>query len=99
MNGESCKLPFVKIDGQMILEYRSEGKASGYGSVFIHMGTSEENIYSGPAAFALYNTMKKFIQDRHAGSGDWFEVDTGHGKRWMERGRGGVHYERLEESA
>jgi hypothetical protein len=89
----------MKNVGDLILEYRPNGKVGGTGDVYIHVGTSAERIYSGPAGFALYEMMKQFIRARHAGSGDWFEQDTEHGKQWRERRISDVHYEKLEESA
>ena len=89
----------MKNDGELILEYRYGGKVGGTGTVFIHMGSNAEMIYSGPVGFALYEMMKRFIRDRHVGSGDWFEVDAQQGKQWRERKSSGVHYEKFEESA
>lgn len=82
----------MKIDGALILEYRNEGIHGSRGDVNIHEGTTTHCIYSGPYALAFYQTMKRFIAARHAGSGDWFERDTEHGKQWRERGTSGVVY-------
>jgi hypothetical protein len=76
----------MKIDGELILEYRKSGVCGGTGEVYVHMYPRAERIYSGPAAQAIYEHMKRFIRERHAGSGDWFERDTEHGKQWRERG-------------
>lgn len=86
----------MKFDGVLILEYRKAGVCGGTGDVFLHMRTHAERIYSGPAAQALYESLKEFIRARHAGSGDWFERDTEHGKQWRERAQTAVTYEPVE---
>jgi hypothetical protein len=87
----------MKCDGALILEYRQTGVIGGTGDVYIHMGTSEERIYSGSGGYAFYETMKQFIRARHAGSGEWWEENTQHGRNWRERPTSNVHYVPMDE--
>lgn len=86
----------MKNDGALILEYCNKGVSNSTGEVYIHEGTQGHCVYSGPYALPFYQIMKRFIEARHKGSGDWFERDTGRGKEWRERGKSGSVYAPIE---
>jgi hypothetical protein len=89
----------MKCDGELILEYKHTGVVGGSGEVFLHQDMHAERIYMGPAAYAIYQSMKRFIRARHAGSGEWFEENTEQGMKWRERPTSNVYYEPMDEPA
>jgi hypothetical protein len=76
----------------------SKSAYRGTREVYIHEGTTAQRVYSGPYGGTFYEMLKRFITARHAGSGEWFEENTEHGKQWRERGKSGITYEPLESS-
>ena len=73
----------MRVNSQLILEYRSSGCNNG--QVFIHMQREAVQIYYGPAAQRLYESLKRFVQNRRVGSGEFYEHATSGGKQWRER--------------
>jgi hypothetical protein len=71
------------IQSALILEYRSSGYNNG--QVFIHAGRDTVQVYYGPAAKTIYEALKQFAQERHSGSGNWYEQPTSSGLQWREK--------------
>jgi hypothetical protein len=71
------------VNSTLILEYRSVGFNNG--QVFIHTNREAISVYYGPAAKAIYDALKRFVQDRREGSGEWYEQPTSSGIQWREK--------------
>jgi hypothetical protein len=71
------------MQSALILEYRSSGFNNG--QVYIHTGRDDVLVYYGPAAKTIYEALKQFGQERHEGSGNWYEQQTSSGLQWRER--------------